>query len=113
MLRLNTRIGGSDSTPTTAFTGPRRCRLRTTGVTTPALAPVHAQTRMQVRPVTALPGEGNGAGLPACHPETARKGRQDLAVTMLNVRAVVVSALADASVAARGPALQRAVLLRL
>ena len=29
MLRLNTRIGGSDSTPTTAFAGPRRCRFRT------------------------------------------------------------------------------------
>ena len=28
MLRLNTRIGGSDSTPTTAFAGPRRCRFR-------------------------------------------------------------------------------------
>jgi hypothetical protein len=38
MLRLNTRIGGSDSTPTTAFAGPRRCRFRTKGVTTPALA---------------------------------------------------------------------------
>ncbi len=50
MLRLNTRIGGSDSTPTTAFAGPRRCRFRTKGVTTPALAPVHAQTRLQVRP---------------------------------------------------------------
>ena len=48
MLRLNTRIGGSDSTPTTAFAGPRRCRFRTKGVTTPALAPVHAQTRMRV-----------------------------------------------------------------
>lgn len=50
MLRLNTRIGGSESTPTTAFAGPRRCRFRTKGVTTPALAPVHAQTRMQARP---------------------------------------------------------------
>ena len=39
MLRLNTRIGGSDSTPTTAFAGPRRCRFRDKGVTTPALAP--------------------------------------------------------------------------
>ena len=34
MLRLNTRIDGSDSTPTTAFTGPRRCRFRTSGATT-------------------------------------------------------------------------------
>jgi GMC oxidoreductase len=33
MLRLNTRIGGSDSTPTTAFAGPRRCRFRTDRVT--------------------------------------------------------------------------------
>jgi hypothetical protein len=33
MLSLNTRIGGSDSTPTTAFAGPRRCRFRTTGDT--------------------------------------------------------------------------------
>jgi hypothetical protein len=33
ILRLNTRIGGSDSTPTTAPAGPRRCRLRTDPVT--------------------------------------------------------------------------------
>ena len=35
MLRLNTRIGGSDSTPTTAFAGPRRCRFRTEAATRP------------------------------------------------------------------------------
>jgi hypothetical protein len=38
MLRLNTRIGGSDSTPTTAFAGPRRCRFRTKGSQPPTLA---------------------------------------------------------------------------
>jgi Phage integrase family len=79
MLKLNTRIGGSDSTPTTAFAGPRRCRFRTKGVTTPALAPVHAQTRMQVRPVddvrlayrqkqaaSAFSSGRIAAGLPTC-----------------------------------------------
>jgi hypothetical protein len=39
MLRLNTRTAGSDSTPTTTFADPRRCRFRTKGVTTLALAP--------------------------------------------------------------------------
>jgi hypothetical protein len=43
----HTRIGGSDSTPTTAFAGPRRCRFRTTGATRspPAQVPPQSQRR--------------------------------------------------------------------
>ena len=50
MLRLNTRIGGSDSTPTTAFAGPRRCRFRTDAVTKSAGLHARASAIAGLRP---------------------------------------------------------------
>ena len=55
MLRLNTRIGGSDSTPTTAFAGPRRCRFRTKGVTVASLSCCNFA-------VAQVPGGGQSSG---------------------------------------------------
>ena len=54
--------------------------------------------------MTALPGErqrDRAAGLPSMKRRV--RNRQDVVVTMLKVPVVVVSALADASVAARVP----------
>ena len=49
MLRLNTRIGGSASTPTTAFAGPRRCTFG------------QPEPRDRLTPAWLLPEAGNGA----------------------------------------------------
>lgn len=71
MLRLNTRIGGSDSTPTTAFAGPRRCRFRTKAAAR-APAPVRTRAgcpdrpaRRQAQPIDVIAGSPKRS--PALH----------------------------------------------
>ena len=48
MLRLNTRIGGSDSTPTTAFAGSRRCRFRDNRSHARPSGGIHVRAKRQV-----------------------------------------------------------------